>query len=97
MCLRSVHSNRTGATRVDATKTATWWSGQRIYSGDFWLWADSLPTAEIAVMMVVYSAGDNIEIRLGPTGAVKTGRQNGVSSASASATLITTGSWFRIS
>lgn len=88
--------NRTGTTRHDATRSSKWGS-EKVYSGQFWAWFDALPTAEIAIAQIPYSVGNNIELRLGPTGAFKTGRQGGASSASASATTITTGAWFRIS
>lgn len=91
----TVRINRTGTTRVDATAVGPW--AQRIYSGFFWLRAASLPTAQIAVFQIPYNTGNNIEIRLDNTGALRTGRQGGASSASASATTIAVGTWYRIS
>jgi hypothetical protein len=87
--------NRTGTTRIDATANSSWQGAQR-YSGEFWLWVDALPSAEIAIYQIPYSSGSNIEIRLGPGGALNTGRQGGAS-GTAVATTISTGQWYRVS
>lgn len=92
---QSLRINRTGTTRIDATANSPWGTA-RVISGFFWLWADALPSANIAIFQLPNNSGDNVEIRLDATGNLSLGRQNSTNSL-ASQTLLTTGRWYRIS
>ena len=89
---------RTGAGALGAYDQSGTWTGMRKHSGYFWLWADALPSAGIEPIFCMYNPiGNNAEICLTAAGEIKPCRQSQAIIGSPSATLITTGSWFRIS
>lgn len=96
--IQSLRINRTSANWIWARPATNPFAGLRQCSGAFWLYAAALPSAANTVITEIWHAtGYNLEITLGSTGQVKCQHQGGTPVSAASATVITAGTWYRIS
>lgn len=99
----SLRVNKTSAAaNIYGGDTGAFPDGGSVHAGYFWLWVTTLPSGSgyTPIFIIYHSPGDNFEVVLSNTGAVRCRRQStslaGGTQSSSSATSITTGSWFKI-